>query len=39
MGRGDRSTKRGKVSRGTHGKSRPTEQKLRALRRKRKKES
>jgi len=38
MGRGDRTSKRGKVWRGTHGKTRPKEQKLRTLRRKRKKE-
>ncbi|MHC4641359.1 MAG: 30S ribosomal protein THX [Planctomycetota bacterium] len=37
MGRGDRSTKRGKLWRGTFGKSRPTEQKRRAQKRNKKK--
>jgi len=37
MGRGDRKTKRGKLWRGTYGKTRLTEQKRRALRRQKEK--
>jgi ribosomal small subunit protein bTHX len=37
MGRGDARSRRGKISRGSHGKSRPNPGKMRAIRRKKSK--